>query len=270
MGRMTSVVSGQPVFVAGKYVSGQILTVSYSPGVFGTIQFTRTLVAAPYTKSLIPGAVATNVNTLSYQLVGADVGYVVGADYSSQISSTAGAMVIASPPYLFVMNNVVGISIERVTPYDPDATFRVIKNGSPYPINIYPSANINYQNNRPSTGAVVCPVGSESVLNDGGSYYATTRAVAITALSFSGGIATATAAAHGLVVGDTIVVLGALDSAVASPYNTLQNTYVLVLSVPDANTFTYTPGGTPTTTAPTTMPKCGPVAFPITVERSFS
>jgi len=66
--------------ITGSYVVGQTLTATFPAGITGTIQFTRTLGASPFTKTAISGAVASAVNSLAYQVQQADVGYSLGVD----------------------------------------------------------------------------------------------------------------------------------------------------------------------------------------------
>lgn len=275
--------------VAGAYQSvvgpaGQIPVILLAPVINGTPQVNtplsitagQTSGATSTVRSIYSGGalVAGPAAGVGYTPINADAGKsfsvievasnVTGPATNPSVNSAA----CLSLPYVFVVDNTVGQSTERITPNDPDASYRIVKNSSPFPITIFPSANLNYQNNRPTTGGVICPAGSESLLNDGGSYYATTRKVSVTALTYASGVATATAASHGFNVGDSITVVGALDGAASSPYNSVEAIVPTVLSVPDANTFTYVPGGTPTATAPTTMPTAGPFSA-ITIERFF-
>lgn len=78
--------------------SGTTITASFPTGTVGTIQFTRTLLASPFTKSNISGALANGVNSLSYTLQPADQGYRVGYDESNQVTSYFGVEVPATVP----------------------------------------------------------------------------------------------------------------------------------------------------------------------------
>lgn len=82
--------------LTGVYAVGQTLAATYPDGVVGTIQYTRTLIAAPNTKSLISGAVANGVNSLAYTVTSADQGYAIGIDCSNQVSSAGGGQVPAA------------------------------------------------------------------------------------------------------------------------------------------------------------------------------
>lgn len=87
---------GAQAIITGNYAVGQTLTAAYPVGTVGTIQFTRTLIATPFTKTLISGAVASAVNSLAYTLQSADVGCNIGVDCSNQVSSAAGGAVAAT------------------------------------------------------------------------------------------------------------------------------------------------------------------------------
>lgn len=82
--------------ITGTPTVGQALTATLPAGVTGTLQFTRTLVATPFTKSNIAGAVANTVNSLSYTLQSADAGCAVGCDVSNAVSSSAGVNVASA------------------------------------------------------------------------------------------------------------------------------------------------------------------------------
>lgn len=95
-----SEITAHPTEYAAFTAVGQTLTATFPAGTTGTIQFTRTLVAPPFTKTLISGAVANSVNSLTYQETSADSGYNVGVDFSNQTSSgsvAATALTMAGP-----------------------------------------------------------------------------------------------------------------------------------------------------------------------------
>lgn len=107
---MVTVVNGRASNAAtltGTYAIGQTLTATLPVGVVGTLQFTRTLVAAPFTKSAIAGAVAEAVNSLAYTLASADGGYTVGVDASKQVTPTVGGSVAVAPvsPLYMIASN---------------------------------------------------------------------------------------------------------------------------------------------------------------------
>ena len=78
--------------ITGSYVVGQTLTATFPAGITGTIQFTRTLATTPFTKTAISGAVASAVNSLTYQVQQADVGYTIGVDCTT-VQSGVGSTV---------------------------------------------------------------------------------------------------------------------------------------------------------------------------------
>ena len=74
--------------ITGTGVVGSPLTATLPTGVVGTLQFTKTLKASPFTKSNIASAVANAVNSLSYTVQLADVPYNIGCDTSNAVSSS--------------------------------------------------------------------------------------------------------------------------------------------------------------------------------------
>jgi hypothetical protein len=85
-----------PAALSGSYAVGQVLTAAYPSGTVGTIQFTRTLPTTPFTKTLISGAVASAVNSLTYTVTTADAGFNIGVDCSNQVSTVNGGLVPAT------------------------------------------------------------------------------------------------------------------------------------------------------------------------------
>lgn len=89
---------GVGAIIIGTPTVGSTLTAKLPAGITGTLQFTRTLATTPFTKSNISGAVASSVNSLSYTVQLADVGYTVGVDCSNAVASTpSGAVPSAAP-----------------------------------------------------------------------------------------------------------------------------------------------------------------------------
>lgn len=88
--------AGAVAAITGSYVVGQTLTATFPAGITGTIQFTRTLAAAPFTKTAISGAVASAVNSLTYTVQSADTGYVLGVDCTTVQAGVGG--VVGSAP----------------------------------------------------------------------------------------------------------------------------------------------------------------------------
>jgi hypothetical protein len=82
--------AGAVAAITGSYVVGQTLTATFPAGVTGTIQFTRTLAAAPFTKTAISGAVASAVGSLTYQVQSADAGYSIGVDCTTVQAGVGG------------------------------------------------------------------------------------------------------------------------------------------------------------------------------------
>jgi hypothetical protein len=88
--------AGAVAAITGSYVVGQTLTATFPAGITGTIQFTRTLAAAPFTKTAISGAVASAVGSLTYQVQSADTGYSIGVDCTT-VQAGVGGVVGAVP-----------------------------------------------------------------------------------------------------------------------------------------------------------------------------
>jgi len=84
--------------ITGSGIIGQPLTATLPAGVIGTLQFTKTLKASPFTKSNISGAVASAVNSLSYTVQSADAPYSLGCDVSNTVSSSNSIVVQAATP----------------------------------------------------------------------------------------------------------------------------------------------------------------------------
>jgi hypothetical protein len=82
--------------ISGVYAVGQALTAAFPAGTVGTIQFTRTMVVAPFTKTAISGATANGVNSLPYTVTSADGGYRIDVDCSNQVSAVTGGLVPAT------------------------------------------------------------------------------------------------------------------------------------------------------------------------------
>jgi hypothetical protein len=82
--------------ISGVYAVGQGLTAAFPAGTVGTIQFTRTMVVAPFTKTAISGATANGVNSLPYNVTSADAGYRIDVDCSNQVSAVTGGLVPAA------------------------------------------------------------------------------------------------------------------------------------------------------------------------------
>lgn len=88
-GSPTATITGTPKV-------GQPLTAALPAGIIGTLQFTRTLIAPPYTKSNITTAVAASVNNLSYTVQVTDLPYLIGID--STVASPISVPVSADVP----------------------------------------------------------------------------------------------------------------------------------------------------------------------------
>lgn len=88
--------AGVGVSLSGTYSVGDTVTAAYPANVVGTIQFTRTMRVSPFTKTLINGAVANAVNSLSYKVQLGDVDQIIGVDSSNQMTSTPGGLVPAT------------------------------------------------------------------------------------------------------------------------------------------------------------------------------
>lgn len=90
--------AGAVAAITGSYVVGQTLTATFPAGITGTIQFTRTLAAAPFTKTAISGAVASAVSSLTYTVQSADTGYVLGVDCTTVQAGVGGLIAATGGP----------------------------------------------------------------------------------------------------------------------------------------------------------------------------
>jgi hypothetical protein len=119
--------AGAVATITGNYVVGQALKATLPTGVIGTLQFTRTLVASPFTKTNIAGAVANAVNTLSYTLTPADAAYSVSCDASNQVTPSIGGVVASAPtptaPTIVSAAAIVGTPTVGVAAVLAGATF---------------------------------------------------------------------------------------------------------------------------------------------------
>jgi hypothetical protein len=79
--------------ITGIYAVGETLTAAYPTDTIGTIQFVRTLLVAPYTRTAIATAVANAVNSLTYKVTIDDAGYRLDVDCSNQVSTVTGGAV---------------------------------------------------------------------------------------------------------------------------------------------------------------------------------
>jgi hypothetical protein len=79
--------------ITGNYAVGETLTAAYPPDTIGSIQFVRTLLVAPYTRTAIATAVANAVNSLTYKVTIDDAGYRIDVDCSNQVSTVTGGAV---------------------------------------------------------------------------------------------------------------------------------------------------------------------------------
>lgn len=87
--------AGAAATISGTPSVGSVLTAKLPTGVTGTLQWTRTMLNTPFTKSNISGAVANAVNSLAYTVQQADAGYSVGCDASSTIVASTGVSIAA-------------------------------------------------------------------------------------------------------------------------------------------------------------------------------
>ena len=101
--------AGAVAAITGSYVVGQTLTATFPAGITGTIQFTRTLAAAPFTKTAISGAVGSAVNSLTYQLQQADAGFNIGVDCTTMQSGVG--VTVASDNSAGYVRKVLGVSM---------------------------------------------------------------------------------------------------------------------------------------------------------------
>lgn len=101
---------GQAATISGTGSVGSTLTASLPAGVTGTLQWTRTMIAPPYTKSNISGAVASAVNSLPYTVQAADGGYTLGCDASNTVVASTGVSIPAPPVTIRSAATIMGDS----------------------------------------------------------------------------------------------------------------------------------------------------------------
>lgn len=88
--------SGAPT-LSGQFVVGGSVKAQMPPGVFATLQFTRTLKAPPYTKSALGAAIA-GVNSATYSpILAGDAIYNIGCEASAQVASSPLAEIYVAP-----------------------------------------------------------------------------------------------------------------------------------------------------------------------------
>lgn len=152
--------------ITGSYVVGQTLTATFPASITGTIQFTRTLAVAPFTKTAISGAVASGVSSLTYQLQPADAGYNIGVDCTT-VQAGVG-VTVASDSSAGYVRKVMGVSM----PFGDLQSGALTTNSSWRTVRRFPQAfkrircylfNLDAAN--AMTGAKACWSPSESLAN---------------------------------------------------------------------------------------------------------
>lgn len=83
--------------LTGSGIVGEKVTATLPAGVVGTLQFTKTLKASPFTKSNIANAVANAVNSLQYTIVQGDLVYDIGCDASNTVSPSNKIPAVSAP-----------------------------------------------------------------------------------------------------------------------------------------------------------------------------
>lgn len=224
--------------VAGTYAVGQTLTASYPAGIVGTIQFTRTMMAAPYTKTLISGAVASAVNSLAYTIQATvDEGYTIGVDCSNQVSAVTGGSVptstaTVSTVFRSIYTQDLGNNTQyngRVAVRDSLRTSIILRNRNAQPIQYAVSTSANNVRSSPGSYARLDP-GQEVYATGIDQWWVQPFIYTTESITSSGTTATVTLTNHRLTTGQTI----SMYSVTPSDYR-----WGGVITVIDANTFTY-------------------------------
>lgn len=224
--------------LAGTYAVGQVLTASYPAGIVGTIQFTRTMTVAPYTKTLISGAVASAVNSLTYTIQATiDEGYAIGVDCSNQVSAVTGGSVPAptatvSTMFRSIYTQDLSDNVQygsRVAVRDSKRTSVILRNKNAWPLQYAVSTSVNAVRSSPS-GYVRLEPGQEVYATGIDQWWVQPFIYTTESITSSGTTATVTLTNHGLVTGQTI----SMYSVTPSDYR-----WGGVVTVIDANTFTY-------------------------------
>lgn len=224
--------------VAGTYAVGQTLTASYPAGIVGTIQFTRTMTVAPYTKTLINGAVASAVNSLAYTIQATvDEGYTIGVECSNQVSAVTGGSVptstaAVSTVFRSIYTQDLGDNTQyngRVAVRDSLRTSIILRNRNAQPIQYAVSTSANNVRSSPVAYARLDP-GQEVYATGIDQWWVQPFVYTTESLTSSGTTATVKLTNHGLVTGQVI----SMFSVTPSDYR-----WGGVITVIDANTFTY-------------------------------
>jgi hypothetical protein len=227
--------------VTGIYAVDETLTAAYPVGTVGTIQFVRTLLVAPYTRTAIANAVANAVNSLTYKVTVDDAGCRIDVDCSNQVSTVTGGAVPASAVVSTVFRSIYTMELSENTSYSNRVAVRdslrtsiILRNKNAYPLQYAVSTSTN--NIRSAPGAA-----NFTRLDPGQELYATgidqwwiqPLVYTTESLTSSGTTATVKLTNHGLTSGQTI----SLFSATPSTYR-----WGGVITVIDANTLTYQTG----------------------------
>jgi hypothetical protein len=221
--------------ISGVYAVGQALTASFPAGTVGTIQFTRTMVVAPFTKTAISGAVASAVNSLTYTVTSADSGYDIGVDCSNQVSTVTGGRVpgaVVSSIFRSIYTQDLGDNTSfngRVAVRDSLRTSVILRNKNAYPLQYSVSTATNAAKNNPGNYTKLEP-GQEVYATGIDQWWIQPFIYTSESLTSSGTTATVKLTNHGFTTGQIIN----LYSVTPSDYR-----WGGVITVIDANTFTY-------------------------------
>jgi hypothetical protein len=227
--------------VTGIYAVDETLTAAYPAGTVGTIQFVRTLLVAPYTRTAIATAVANAVNSLTYKVTVDDAGCRIDVDCSNQVSTVTGGAVpaaVASVSTVFrsIYTQDLGDNITyngRVAVRDSLRTSIILRNKNIYPLQYSVSTAINAAKNNPGNYTKLEP-GQEVYATDIHQWWIQPFVYTTESLTSSGTTATATLTNHGFNTGQIIN----LYSVTPSDYR-----WGGVITVIDANTFTFQTSG---------------------------
>jgi hypothetical protein len=224
--------------ISGIYAVGETLTAAYPADVVGTIQFTRTQIATPYTKTAISNAVASAVNSLTYKVTTDDQGCRIDVDCSNQVSTATGGEVPAGVVVSSTFRSIYTMDLSDDTTYgnrvmvrDSLRTSIIMRNKNIYPLQYAVSTSTNNIRSVPSAANFVKLEPGQEVYATGTDQWFIQPFIYTTeSLTSSGTTATVKLTNHGFTTGQTI----SMRSATPSTYR-----WGGVITVIDANTFTY-------------------------------
>jgi hypothetical protein len=222
--------------ITGIYAVGETLTAAYPPDTIGSIQFVRTLLVAPFTRTPIAAAVANAVNSLTYKVTVDDANCRIDVDCSNQVSTVTGGAVPAGAVVSTTFRSIYTMDLSDNTTYNNRVAVRdslrtsiIIRNKNAYPLQYSVSTSPNAVRSSPGNYVRLDP-GQEVYATGIDQYWVQPFVYTTESLTSFGTTATVKLTNHGLVTGQVI----SMFSVTPSDYR-----WGGVITVIDANTFTY-------------------------------